>query len=169
MKPNTTSHQDGFSLIEVMIFIIILSMVLIVALSYVVNLLRTMNANKHRVIATYYADELREWLRSEKETDWDAFAAKATGQIYCFNADLPLQASLDDMKLAGTYPPSATGCGAFTGVAGHLPTIFKREVTLTKDPNTIPPTHVDATITVYWMEQNVQYSVPIKTSYTLWE
>ena len=74
---NHKKYLRGFSLIEVMIFVSILGIVFIITIGYVINLLRTMKVNEHKVMATYYAEELREWLKSEKEADWDAFSQKA--------------------------------------------------------------------------------------------
>lgn len=168
-----SSRTSGFSLIEVMLFATILSIVFVIAAAYVVNLLRVMKINEHRILATFYAEELREWLKSEREADWDAFAEKATpeGVTYCFNSNLEIN---DTIASIGTNAPPAkfvsvnqASCG-YTGIGGQNPAIFKREVKLTKE-NKTPPTWVNAEITVMWMENGIENIVPINARFSIFE
>lgn len=174
--PTKSSSNKGFSLIEMMIFATILSTVFVVAISYVVNLMRTMKINEHKIIATFYAEELREWLKSEKEADWDAFSQKAGVEdgapggndpiTYCFNSDIAINDTVVAMGNSAKFPNQP--CTLYSGITGRPPVLFKREVMLTKDSVT-SPTSVNANITVSWIEAGSEYSIPINAKFTVWE
>src|SRR3989344_1556770 len=63
-------NLQSFSLIEIMIFIVILSIFFIMAASVVTITLRNMKYNENKIRATHYSNQLEEWLRSQKELDW---------------------------------------------------------------------------------------------------
>lgn len=83
-------HNTGFTLLETIIFIFMISLIF-VSLVYA-SALSTRNNRRtsQKIIATHYAEELREWLRGQKESDWPGFLSKASagGITYCFNSNL---------------------------------------------------------------------------------
>ena len=174
---NHKKYLRGFSLIEVMIFVSILGIVFIITIGYVINLLRTMKVNEHKIMATYYAEELREWLKSEKEADWDAFSQKAgfeSGQAlgthaitYCFNNDIDINDTVANMGGSSSDFP-AQACTASDGIGVQQPLIFKREVILSKDKAT-GPTSIEAKITVSWIDNGNLFEVPLNAKFTVWE
>ncbi len=129
----------GFSLVEVMVFVAIFSLVFVSATSYAINSLYRMKLTEHRTKALFYAEELKEWLDGEHDVDWIAFSSKATGQTYCVNHSLTLSASLSSL--------STGSCGT-NGIGTIPPRIFRRTVTLTANT----PTQVTAHIEVTWQE-----------------
>ena len=148
--------NKGFSLIEVLVFVSVFSIFFIIAIAIVTLSLNNMKVSEHKILATKYAEELREWLRAEKEIDWDSFVTKSSvsGTKYCFKAPL------------NTWPSiGACGINDFSGITGNSPEIFKREVTLTKPGNY----QVNVAITVSWQEVTKTYSVPLNTTFTVWE
>lgn len=154
--------NEGFSLIEVLVFISILSIFFIAAITVSVASLKHMKVNEHRMLATRYAEELAEWIRTEKDINWDNFVSKAggnNGNTYCFN----------DQITSATDFPAVGNCAApyYTGITGTNPLIFKREVTLTKQGS--PVYQVNVTVLTEWLENGVPYSVPIQQVYTIWE
>src|SRR3989344_8441570 len=84
--------NKAFTLIEIMIFVSLLSMVLIVTVGYVTRLLMNMKVSEHKIFATFYVEELSEWLISERYADWDGFQSRASvsapGTSYCLNNSL---------------------------------------------------------------------------------
>lgn len=161
--------SHGFSLIEVMIFVVIISMVLVIAIGYVTNLMRTMKINEHKIIATYYAEEAREWLKGEREADWNAFSQIAgynPATPYCFNNEILLTDTISQVGSGKKFPNQL--CNSFVGVIGKSPSIYKREITLTKD-KLIAPTSIEAEVVVSWYETGVLYRVPVTTKFTVWE
>lgn len=140
------SLQEGFSLIEIMVFVGIFSMVFISAISYAISSLYRMKLTEHRTKALFYAEELKEWLDGEHENDWILFHAKASGQTYCVNQALELNMSISSL--------TSGNCG-MNGVSGSTPRIFRRTVTLTSNT----PTQVTAHIEITWNETSANGSI----------
>jgi len=158
MLTRSSRTSLGFSIIEIIIFIGILSVVLTAALGFTVRMIMSVRVNEHRLRATYYVEEVKEWLDGEREADWATFESFASpaGVVYCMNQPLTLTDTL------GTLTPGACTSN------GLVPAIYHRELTLSKD-NPSTATRVDATIQVTWMENGVQYVEKIQTGYSVWE
>jgi len=159
---NSTEKQQAFSLIEVLVFISILSIFFVLAAAVITFSLRDMKINEHKIIATMYADELMEWLRSQKEVNWETFYAKAdtNGLVYCFNNQITSTTNITDF--------SAGDCNnEYTGIQGQSPEIFKREATLETVAGFAD--QVNILVEVEWKELGNTYKIPIKSVLTLWE
>jgi hypothetical protein len=155
MKQKTS----GFSLIEALVFITILSIFFISAMSITLVSLRNMKANEHKIYATKYAEELKEWLKAQKEKDWFAFMEMGSdsGTVYCFyNIN-----GISEWPVSGTctMPP------IYRQLEDRGPSIFKREVLLTKNGTD----SVDAKITISWLELGNPYSITVATNFSVWE
>lgn len=148
--------KKSFSLIEVLIFVSILSVFIITAITATTASLRNMTINQHKLLAVRYSNELDNWLRSQKEVDWNVFIAKSSlsGTTYCFN----------------TSPITAWGVGSgdssydcnFNGLS---PNFYKREVTLSNSTSAT----VNISIIVSWNELGIGYSESSNTIFTLLE
>ncbi len=141
-------HHAGFTLVEVLVFITILSGVFVTTLAIATQALRVSKTAEHRTLATHYADELSEWMLSESEEDWDVFVANrapTTTNTYCFNQE-PI----------GSWPSTSGACTAYT-----LNTIYKRDVVLTKTSIGSGQFQIQADITVTWTEGSNIYTVPV--------
>jgi len=149
---------SGFSLIEVLVFVSILTVFFIIAAAIMGTSLRNMKANEHKILATHYAEELQEWLKGQKEADWQEFLTNA-GQKSgdCFN-----QAEI-------AWATADTAC-SFNGMVGSDgPKIFKRRVTFDPGSPALTDTEVAVSIAVEWQDLGVGYSVPLNSVFTLWE
>lgn len=138
----------GFTLVEVLVFITILSGVFVTTLAIATQALRVSKTAEHRTLASHYADELSEWMLSESEQDWDAFVANrapTATNLYCFNQE-PI----------GSWPSTSGACTAYT-----LNTIYKRDVVLTKTSIGSGQYQVQADITVTWTEGSNTFTVPV--------
>jgi Tfp pilus assembly protein PilV len=151
--------QKGFTFIEVLIFTAIISFLFISMTSTVISSLQRMQVTEHRLYANRHAEELVEWLRSEKEADWEAFVARDTGNgsgtPYCFNDQLNF------LDPAPVWPAVTLENCTYTGV-GTPPLIYKRYAQLTAENLN----QVNIEIVVEWREGNKYYSVPINTVFT---
>ena len=168
--------KKAFTLIEIMIFVALLSMVLVVAVSYVTKLLMNMKVNEHKIYATFYVEEINEWLYSERNADWQLFHSKArTGPndiTYCFNNNLRLNNTFDILDPSYTTPgitrpyvvTDINQQCPFTGIDGNNPLIFRRTIRLHKDSSN-NPTEVTATIDVSWNDNNVTYNHHLENVY----
>ena len=144
--------RKGFSLIEVLVFVTVLGVFFVAAATVVTFLLSTMKASEHRIIATRYAEEAIEWIKTEKEEDWSVFAGNSSdsGKRYCAN----------------TLNWDTTGACATSNLFG-TPTIFKREIVLTSSG--APIDQVTVSVIVYWNETNRTDDVTIDTILKVWE
>lgn len=145
-------NRFGFSLIEVLVFISVLGLFFVAALSVTTFSLKNMKINEHKILATHYAEEGLEWIKSEKEGSWETFIIKdtssGTGTPYCLN-------SLDwTVGNCGTYSLGT-------------PATFKREAALTNSG--APTSQVNIEVVVSWIEGNQTMNVSIKTIVNLWE
>ncbi len=160
-------RQKGFSLFEVLIFIVISSFLLVSMVSYRVATIRQSRSGYYKIYATRYAEELAEWMRIQKEQDWSAFYAKAGGGgstvVYCVNNAIDLNTTLE----AALTLVNASNCNydGITSTSSTQPKIFRRTITLTSAASSQLP--VQAAILVEWEEgPNQRFSVPINTTYT---
>ncbi len=136
----------GFSLIEVLVFTTVLGLFFVAAMTVTTFNLKNMKIQEYKILATRYAEEGVEWLKQEKEDDWQIFIAHSAGN-YCLN-------SLGWNSACA--PPNDYILNAF----------FKRELKIIK-----PPTvdQVEGTVTVYWKEGIDDYNVTIKTVFRILE
>lgn len=138
----------SFTLIEVLVFITILSLFFVAAASITTANFRNLKTQEHKILATHYAEELLVWLRGEKEADWNYFINKSTmsGTTYCFN-------NLDFNSYGN--------CSSY-----GLNNFFKREGTLIK----LSDERISIRIAVSWIESGgTEYLVPINTIFSVWE
>ena len=152
----------SFSLIEVLVFTCIVSIFFIVAVAVATVTLRTARVNQHKILATHAGEELMEWLKGERETDWTTLSARSG--TFCFNGDLR-----STWSETMTFPKNNSGAcvnpNLYTGVGDESPLIFKRELVLTP----LSSNQSDVVISVSWLELGVSYIIPIQSRFSLWE
>lgn len=143
----------GFSLIEVLVFLTILSMIFIGAAVLGTASIRNSKNAENKIIASRHGEELLDWLRSQKEIDWLDFSTLKSspdpGTTYCFN-DEPV-----------VKWPTNTPCGS-----DLMDGIFKREAILTYDSST---DRVNVEIKLTWSEGGNSYDVTTKGVFSLFE
>lgn len=160
--------KKAFSLIEVLIFVSVLTLFFVLAVSVTTASLRNMKISEHRIKAVHYAEEMLAWLRSYKEMDWQAFTEKVdnitcTALTYCFNT-----ITIPDFT-SSAWP--ASGACSDTGLN---PAIYKREIVLEPEFSTGQNcgdslSQVKVRINVKWSELNNNYEIPITTILSVWE
>lgn len=151
---NRLPANKGFSLIELLVFVTIFSLFFVVAVSIMAVSLNNLRMNEHKVVATRYAEELLEWMKGQKEENWNGFYARGSsgGSTYCFNNN--------------ALNWTVTGnCSSFNGVAGapYAAKIYKREARITQASTF----QMNVVITVSWMEGSKLVSVPLNSTLTL--
>lgn len=78
----------GFSLVEMLVFVAVVSIFFTIAASVASYLIRNAVTNERKIVASHYSEELMEWLRSEKDVDWGSFLRNANlsnTSTVCFN------------------------------------------------------------------------------------
>ena len=148
------SIKKSFSLIEVLIFVTILSVFLIISAAVITVSMRQNTLRINSLKATHYSGQLLEWIRNEKEIDWNTIIKKdtSTGTTYCFN----------DEALS-IWPTEGLCAAAEYGLAGA----YKRYA-LIKNIGT-PPSKIEVTIYTEWQEAGNNYSTKLHTVFSLWE
>ncbi|MCS6956231.1 MAG: type II secretion system GspH family protein [Patescibacteria group bacterium] len=136
--------KKSFSLIEILVFMTILSIFFIGALSVSVFYLKTLKKEQYKILATHFLEESSEWIKSEKESDWNNFSSfsSSKGTVYC----------LENLSFKNINNCSGYNLGN--------PKIFKREITLKSLDS--PTTKIEATINVFWIEGNGENKVSSK-------
>ena len=147
---SSLKNLKGFSLVEVLVFVTVLGLFFVAAISVTTFNLKSMKIQEHKILAVRYAEEVVEWVRQEKEDDWTTFITRdSTGPTtYCLN-DYP------DWSTAST-------CNNY-----NLGTMYKRELLIRNSGS--PVSQVETTVTVSWEDMGTNLSVPIKTVFKLLE
>ncbi len=154
MNHYTGQSAHGFSLIELIIFIGILSFFFVTSAAITTFSVQNMTANEHRLVATQYANTLLSWIRAQKESDWNTFISSySSGIAYCFSDPITVTKISDE--------PTAPCSSAF----GSPAAIYTREATLTN----VSSTQVSIDIKVHWSEPGGAMSVPLNSVLTLWQ
>ncbi len=144
----------GFSLIEILVFITILSLVFISAITLGTVSIRNSKNAENKILAAHYGEELLNWLRGQKDADWSTFIEQSGeppgGTPYCFS-DEPVSSW-----------PSSDSCTS----SQLIRNLFKRQATLIYDSSA---QRVNIDITVDWNEGGNSYSLPIKGLFSQFE
>lgn len=169
-----TWYKSGFTLVEVLIAVSILSLSLLATFTAVSNSMRTTNFTEDQIIAYYLADEVLEYIRNKRDSnalahitafggggsvEWLAGIAQvATDPCFpgkvCY-VDVPINPS-ESIK---TCSSDASSCPVLlynsnNGLYGHTtgtPTPYRRSVTITS----ISATEVSVRVQVSWTAQGV--------------
>jgi Tfp pilus assembly protein PilV len=143
------SIRRGFSLIEVLIFVTILSLFLIVAAAIITASIRQNTVKVNFLKATHYNQQLLEWIRNEKEIDWNTFVSRgsAVGTSYCFTSDV--------------FTWSIAPCDY------DLAALFKRYAVIKTVGS--PVTQVEVAIGSDWQEGGNTNTTKLHTVYSIWE
>lgn len=185
--------QSGFSFIEVLVFVSIISFLFISLTATVITAVSRAKSAEYRIYATHYADILEEWLRAEKTADWDSFIARdvtGSGTVYCFNRKLDFadpasywayfeanDGALINQQCTNSDPTSDSiegydGIyqqqeGIYSPADIAVPRIFKRYAIITKaNPQ---GTQVNVQIIVEWFDGGRFFSVPQNTVFTIYD
>lgn len=141
-------NKHSFSLVEVLVFVTIVSIMFVMAAAATLTAFRNMKYNEHKIIATHFARQLEDWLRADKETDWNVFITHSGP--YCFNS------------VSISWGAAGSCAGSHNGLA---PAIYDRQVTLT----ITNPQQVNVSIVVSWVDLGRTYSITQNTQFNVLE
>ncbi|OGK31034.1 hypothetical protein A3F29_03200 [Candidatus Roizmanbacteria bacterium RIFCSPHIGHO2_12_FULL_33_9] len=137
------TNNFGFTLIEVLVVLSILSLFLLSAITVSIVSVRNLKSSENKILATRYAEGLSEWIRGQKESDWDIFIGK-TG-AWCFSEEPIL-----------TWPLSTGNCLPNEKISS----IFERKAVISYDSAL---DRIISDVTVSWDEGSETVAVPIST------
>lgn len=144
--------RKSFSLIEVIIFVSILSLFLISAASIITISLQQNTLQVEKLKARHHADQLLEWIKSEKDIDWQTFLTRAGNYTYCFE---------NEALAWGTDVASGNDCTL-------LNSLYKRYATF-RTTGSGGSAQVDVVVTVEWMVGGSTYDTTLHTIFSQWD
>ncbi len=154
MSVSRAHAMRGFTIIEALIFITVLSLFFIATLSVSTAMLRTMKSDEQRLIADRYAQEAYQWLRTQKEIDWAAFYSKGPG-TYCLS---------DTLSLGGAVG-GPNSC-PYDLASFDRPNVFRRWVSIIPEGGN--DAQVRVRVVVEWEDGQTEQDVTIDTVFSLW-
>ncbi len=137
----------GFSFIEILIFITILNLFFILALSITVFALRNLKENEHKLVATHYLGQLKEWISYQKDLNGMSFS-QISG-AYCYNSE----------NLSATIGACPSDCAG-----SCLGGFYNRQATFTPEGNTSV-----VEVKISWKEVVKNVTITEKLVYSTWE
>lgn len=146
----------GQSLFEVIFALGIAAIILLAMASLASSTLRNTTFSTDNATSTQLAQEATEWLRNERDTQWDTFAARGSsaGRVWCLT-------SL-------TWPSASGVCsGPVTGTLYTRSVILKSVDAYPTTPDGIIDT-INAEITVSWNDSKGTHTIKNNASYTDW-
>lgn len=140
--------KSGQSMFELLIAIFVVAITLVAFLGLVTGSIGNSTFSKERSQAGSYTQEAVEWLRSQRDSDWAAFTARAsaTGTTNCLQ----------------TLSWSGSACGSASYISG---TRFIREVTLIYNATA---EQVEARVVTRWTDSSGLHESKATTYLTNW-
>lgn len=148
--------EGGQSLFEIIMALAIATLIIVAIVALAATSIRNTTFSKNKTLATRYSQEAVEWLRGERDADWETFFdIRAANPLYCLKSltwsDASIGACLDGQEIANTA--------------------FKREVSFTRTTVTVgglPKDVVGAEIKVYWIDPQGIHETRTVTDFTDW-
>jgi Tfp pilus assembly protein PilV len=135
----------GQSLFEVIIAIGITSMILVAIINTAILSVRNTSFSRNKTLASRHSQQAVEWLRGERDANWDTFSARSN-TVWCMsNLDWTKNRICTDTDNIPTTP-------------------FKREISLTNTSGQ----QIDAKVKVYWNDSQGYHEVKVSTYFTDW-
>ena len=151
-----TKNEKGQSLFEVVLALGVITAITIGIVSLAAGSIRNASFSKNKTLAGRYAQEATEWLRGQRDADFDAF-----------------KESVDELSASALCIPTSPnpnwngrvgGCGASDTITG---TSLFREVLFSTDLVS-GKTVIEADVRVYWTDAQGDHEVRSATSFTDW-
>ncbi|MEK6952488.1 MAG: type II secretion system protein [Nanoarchaeota archaeon] len=141
------NNKSGFTLLEVLVVIGILSVFLLSAVTVSIVSVRNLKNSENKILASRYAEGLIEWLRGEKEADWDDLKTNRLG-IWCFK-DEPI---ID-------WPSSQSPLGCQNQKINNL--LFQRKASISVSDT--DPNRLLVEVNISWNEGEEIITIPVNT------
>ena len=143
-----TKDEKGQSLFEVVLALAVAALIIIAIVALATISIRNANFSRNQSLTTRYAQEAIEWLRGQRDEDWDAFATRALTPLWC-------------LKSLSWTDTIIGGCGSSGFISD---TIFKREISFT----ILDASNIDTEVKVYWQDAQGLHETKTVTTFTDW-
>jgi type II secretory pathway pseudopilin PulG len=147
--------QKGQSLFELVFALGIISLVLVAVVSLTTKSLSNSTFSKNNSLAARYNQQAMEWVRGQRDTDWDIFIGTITqtgsvnSSVWCIN-----NLTFDHLGNCGTNEYITS-------------TLFKREMSFNYVVG--PPVEVQVVSTVSWQDPSGPHDSQASTTLTKWK
>lgn len=201
MNTNTQHNKKkntGFTIIETMVAVFVLTMALVALLTLTANSTFNSRYAKNEIIANYLLEEAVDYIRNERDTiafqnkaggTWVSFLNKygwgnGTAPDVCFLPD-GCYISVSDVAPIATLCASSPSFGVakcpvfsfdengFTNFYNYDPTLppsnFKRKIFMKLDQTKNSGEELDITVTVEWLNGNLVRSRSLQSSLLNWQ
>lgn len=149
LKLKTKNLEGGQSLFEVVLALGVITAISVGIVSLTVSAIRNAAFSKNKTLAGRYAQQATEWLRSERDNDFDAFQTHALTLRWCLS-------ELNWEKVGV--------CGDSDKIAG---TPLSREVSFLS--NLVSgKTVIEADVKLYWQDAQGLHETRSVTSFSDW-
>jgi type II secretory pathway pseudopilin PulG len=177
MLDSKIRSSSGMTLVEMLVFVAIISVALITLLGISITMTRQMRTNYNKIYATHYADDALEWMRVQKNVvGWQTFyetvaiVASQTepniSRVFCANSPLTSSTEFDD------YFATPAECDEYSGVTdvSNSPKIFKRQIAVEQVCSEVLPCDssraLNVSVEVSWTDAGGKiYNVETNTVY----
>lgn len=155
IKLFSKKRNKGFSLIELLLFVLFISTILLSLIFTTVYSIKNAQLSAEKLLAVRYAQEVQEWLRGEKEVDWNIFSNIIIDDAtYCLS-DIPNNiTSLEQVN-------EGDECSSIVS------TPYIRTLTINSINN--DATRISYTVTIIWTGQYGFQSYLLDGTVSLWE
>lgn len=142
-------YSKGQSLFEVVLALALSTLIIVALVSLVTNSIKNANYSKNKTQATRYTQEATEWLRGQRDADWEIFYVNVTA------CPPTHEQCLDTLS----WP----NCGTCSD-SEFIEEIFKREVVFTS----ITADSITVEVKTYWTDAQGIHEVRNSTILTDW-
>lgn len=143
-----TKDEKGQSLFEVLLALAVAALIIIAIVALATTSIRNARFSRNQSLTTRYAQEAIEWLRGQRDEDWDTFAPRALTPLWC-------------LKSLSWTDTVVGGCGSSDFISD---TIFKREISFT----ILDASKIDTEVKVYWEDAQGLHETKTVTTFTDW-
>lgn len=145
------STESGQSLFEITLALAITTVIIIAIVALTATSIRNTTFSKNKTLATSYSQEATEWLRGQRDADFQIFESRALIPKYCLPALSWVSASVG-------------ACGAGQEIVG---TPFKREISFSTSVVN-GKTLIQASTNVFWTDAQGLHEVRSVTNFSDW-
>ena len=144
-------NESGQSLFEIILSLAIITLIIVAIVALTATSIRNTTFSKNKTLASRYSQEATEWLRGERDTDFNAFETRTLTPLYCFPS----------------LSWSSASIGACTSGQEIANTPFRREISFS---NSLVngKTLIQASVRVYWSDAQGLHEVRSVTNFSDW-
>jgi type II secretory pathway pseudopilin PulG len=150
-------NEKGQSLFEIVVSLAISTLIIVSLVSLASTSIRNSTYSRNNTIATRSAQQAIEWLRGERDTDWDTFYDRGfANSNWCLPTLDWGNATAEPQCLTNQIVPD---------------TIFYREVIFTPgsvDVLSVTKVYIDVKVKVYWTDAQGLHEVSSSTRFSDW-